>query len=318
MIVLKFLMWLGLAVAAVLALSAVYSRWATAKVERDHPARGKHTAVKGGAIHWTERGTGAPLVLIHGLSGNMHNFAAMVPLLEDRFRVISIDRPGCGYSSRDSEASAALPEQARMIAEFLTAEGIERPTIVGHSLGGALALALALDHADQIGALALLAPVTQPVPEPPDVFKPLDIASYGLRKLVGSTLAVPLGQLQTRKILEATFKPEPVPDAFQERFDGGGLSLRTSGFIAASGDLTGATGSVNSLVPRLGSITTAGGILYGDSDAILDPEIHGQGLARLLPHLAYETLQGKGHMIPVTEPALCADFVTRMDAAKDA
>jgi len=316
-VIFNILLWLCVAMAGILILLAIYSRWTSARVERQNPPAGKSTRVKGGLIHWTESGSGPPLVLIHGLGGNLHNFASVVPLLNDSSRVISIDRPGCGYSERDSDDYAALVKQADMIAAFLDAEGIERPTVVGHSLGGAVTLALAVNHPDKVKAMALLAPASHPMATPPDMFKPIDVPSLAVRKFLGATLAVPLGQLQTPALLKAVYHPEPVTENFQAIYDGGGLSARTKSFMAAAGDMIGASHSVDEVVAQYTSFKTPGGIQYGDRDAVLDPAIHGKALAEKAPHLAYEILPGKGHMTPMTAPEACADFIRRMDARGD-
>src|ERR1700733_6442331 len=84
------------------------------------------------------------------------------------FRVIILDRPGSGYSVRPDDTLAPLSAQARVISSFCQALALQRPVVVGHSLGGAIALALALEHPEQVGALALIAPVThQPQHIPP-------------------------------------------------------------------------------------------------------------------------------------------------------
>jgi pimeloyl-ACP methyl ester carboxylesterase len=108
--------------------------------EASNPRKGKLTKVTGGSIHWMDEGTGPAVVMIHGLGGNLQNFTyALTPELTDTFRVIAIDRPGCGWSTREGAAQATLPEQARMIAEFIATEKLGKPLVVGHSLGGAIA-----------------------------------------------------------------------------------------------------------------------------------------------------------------------------------
>ncbi len=275
-------------------------------------------AVPGGAIHAVETGDPAkpPVLLIHGLAANLRNFYRLAPLLERDFRVIAIDRPGSGYSSRDDDALAALPAQARMIAAFLDAEGIERPAVVGHSLGGAVALALALDHPEKVGALALLCPLTHAEPGPPDIFKGLAVGSPWMRRLLGHTLAVPVAKRMTQASLEAVFDPEPVPADFLTE-GGAALGLRPEGFIAPSADLMEGNAGIAAQSARYGSLETPGGVLFGAEDRILSPERHAGALVAAAPHLTDERLEGRGHMIPVTDPEGCAGFVRRMAALRE-
>lgn len=122
---------------------------------------GRVVLVDGGSIHYVEQGPkdGTPVVLIHGLSGQLQHFTyGLSELLAKDFRVIAIDRPGCGYSTRENDEFSCPEAQGRMINEALDMLNVEKPILVGHSLGGSVALAMALDRPDQIGALALICP----------------------------------------------------------------------------------------------------------------------------------------------------------------
>src|SRR5215831_619725 len=165
---------LGVAVALILLMTlglVLFTAWTADQVETKMPPRGKFIDIDGVRLHYIDKGSGPPLVLIHGLAGQVLNFThSLLGRLSHDFRVIVLDRPGSGYSLRPDQALAPLSEQARIVSRFCQALGLERPVIVGHSLGGAIALALALDHPGQVGALALIAPVThQPESVPPKV-----------------------------------------------------------------------------------------------------------------------------------------------------
>lgn len=291
---------------------AVYSRRVARRVRAGFPPAGTITEVPGGAIHWIGRGGGPPVVLIHGLSGNLHNFTyALVDRLSADFRVIALDRPGCGHSRRDSDAGAELAEQARMIADFLEAEGVERPVIAGHSLGGAVGLALALDHPRRVGALALLAPLARAIDEPAPLFRPLDIASPALRRLVSETVAVPAAIRGGEAALAAVFAPEPAPEDFGER-GGGLLGLRPQAFYAASTDLLAAERGMPLIDSRYGEIACPVGVLYGEADRVLEAESHIARLDSQIPRLVVERIPGAGHMPIVTRVEETAAFIRGM------
>jgi pimeloyl-ACP methyl ester carboxylesterase len=209
-------------------------------------------------------------------------------------------------------AQATLPEQARMIAEFIEAEGLGKPLIVGHSLGGAIAETLALNHPDQVGALALICPATDDVEKTPDAFKGIDIPVPALIPVVAHLLAGALSLLMERKIFAQIFAPEPVGPDFLVR--GGAILGRTpQGFIAAAQDLAMTRASVADVLGREAEIKVPVGVLYGASDAILDPQKHGAAFAEKTGG-SYADLDGRGHMIPFTAPADCAAFVREMAA----
>src|SRR5215472_11091666 len=100
----SLLVLLALAVAVVVGL-AIFSAWTASRVERALPPRGKFVDIPGARIHYWEKGAGLPIVMVHGLGGQSGNFAfGVVEKLMDEFRVIVMDRPGAGYSTRDSDA----------------------------------------------------------------------------------------------------------------------------------------------------------------------------------------------------------------------
>ncbi|TYO85391.1 alpha/beta fold hydrolase [Oceanicella actignis] len=285
---------------------AAYTARLSRAIAAAHPPCGRWREVRGGRIHFIERGRpdGPALVLIHGLGGNLHNFNRMIPLLERDFRVIALDRPGSGWSERRSDRLAALPEQARMIAEFLRAEGVARPVLVGHSLGGAVALALALEHPEQVGALALLAPLTHPIRRPPAAFRVLACGRPWARRAAARLFAPPIGEAVLPGMLRAVFAPEPVPPEFETE-GAVRLALRPAAAAAAAADLVHVV-DVAALAPRYGALRAPGGVLFGGGDTLLDPQAQGEALARAAPGIHCRVLFGRGHMLPWTCPEACA------------
>jgi pimeloyl-ACP methyl ester carboxylesterase len=301
----------GFVGAALLGLVAswLFSRSVAAKVEKHMPPQGKMTTVEGGQIHWVDSGDGPPIVMIHGLSGNHHNFThSATSKLSDSFRTIAIDRPGCGHARRDSNEGARLPEQARMIAEFLDREEIEKPLIVGHSLGGAVALALALDFPDKIAGLALIAPLIGAQSSVPPVFSGIDIANPGVRRFVAETLAVPTSIQQGARVVAAIFAPDKPPEDFRTR-GGGLLSLRPQAFHASSTDLHAVPLDLPAQIERYAELKLPVGILYGDADPVLAPDFHIDCLRSVRPDCEIKRIDGAGHMLPVTHPEQVADLI---------
>ncbi len=304
---------LFLAVIAVLALFAFRTRRMAAEAERLVPQAGEIMQVAGGSVHYVDLGPrdGQPLVMIHGLSGQLQHFTyALAELLTQSYRVIVVDRPGCGYSTRDSDDLAHPSEQGRMIGEMLDRLGVERPVLVGHSLGGAVSLAMAMDRPGQVGALALLCPATQYEEEVPEVFRGLLVTSPFLRRLIGTTIAVPLAAATKDRVLGIVFHPEVPGEDFMIGA-GAALGLRPEAFVAASADAVALRAAGRAQTARYADeLRVPGGILFGAADSILSPTVHGHGMQ--VHGLDFETLQGRGHMIPMTAPQDCAEFINRM------
>lgn len=308
------LLLLGVAAALLLA-THVMGRRNAAKAAAAVPKIGKETRVAGGSIHWVESGPadGRPLLCVHGLSGNLRHFTyGLTPLLSDEFRVIAIDRPGCGYSTRRGPEDAPLKEQARMVAEFLDREGIERPLIVGHSLGGAFGLTFALEHPEKLSGLALIAPATMPVEEVPPMFAALTVSSPGLRAVLAHTLIGALAPMKAEETTRAVFAPEPPPADFDTEA-GGMLAVTPRGFIASSEDLVAGRAGAHAMAERYaGELQTAGGVLYGSDDQVIAAKRHGKEFTDGAPSLFYEQIEGAGHMLPILWPERCAAFIRRV------
>jgi pimeloyl-ACP methyl ester carboxylesterase len=291
---------------------ALFTGWTARRVERALPPQGRFIEVDGAHIHYLDLGSGPAIVLIHGLAGQMRNFThSLLSRLKSEYRVVILDRPGCGYSTRPPCASAAIGAQATTIARFMEALGLERPLVVGHSLGGAIALLLALNHPDRVGGLALIAPVTHPPEKVAQPFRGLAITSPLLRRLVAWTLATPISIARGELALEALFGPEPIPADFATK-GGGLLSLRPRSFCGASCDLVAAPKDLPDMAQRYPSLSIPVGVLFGTGDRILDPVAHAEALAGKLPDLDLELIEGGGHMILVASADRSAKFITRM------
>ncbi len=292
----------------ILVLSATFTNIITKKIKRSIPKFGKTTVLQDAEIHWYEAGQGRPIIMLHGLAGNLRNFTyALTEQLDKDYRVIAIDRAGCGWSKRSKHEIATLQGQARIISEFIEKEEIEKPLIVGHSLGGAIALALALEHKDKISGLALICPATQIVDRIPDMFKFLNISSPLIRFFVAYTFSSLLGILTRKETFKAAFAPEAICDDFSIK-GGGDFALSSEAFISTSEDLIFAQSSAPSLVGREKELEVYTEVLFGEDDEILDAKLHGEKFCQLSGY-KLTMLPGKGHMLPLTIPDQCADFI---------
>ena len=303
-------LWVAGAAGLVGAGLAAFSAAAARKAENAVPPAGSFIDVNGDRLHYVERGSGPPILLIHGLGAVMQSFASsLVDDLAKDHRVILIDRPGSGYSTRGPGASASLFAQAKTVAAFIAALGLEKPLIVGHSLGGALALAVAVEHPEAAGALVLITPVTQAEEQPPPAFKALAIYSPLLRGIVARTIAVPIATLTAEQTLRQVFHPDPVPPSFA--VEGGGLlSARPDAFYASSSDMVAIKEDLPSLAARYGELKLPVSILYAKADNLLDWRKHGEKTAGEIAGAELELVEG-GHMLPFTAPDLTARFIRK-------
>src|SRR5262245_19807957 len=300
---------------AIIAAGLVWFTANTAKrVEAMLPPRGQFMDIDGQRIHYTDTGGGKPpIVMIHGLGGNLLHFGyAMADKLAADYRVILVDRPGAGYSTRPEGAPATLTAQAKTIATFIRRLGLKQPLLVGHSLGGALSLAITLDHPDCAGALALIAPLTHATEVVPEMFQGLVVASPLVRKAIAWTVAVPLGIRRGPVVLKEVFAPEAAPADFPIRA-GGLLGLRPAAFYNTSTDLMAASETLPGYMARYKSLDIPMAMLFGRGDRVLDYRAQGEAMKIVCPALDLELVEG-GHMLPMTQADRCVAMVRRVAA----
>jgi len=286
----------------------LFAAFSNKKAEQLLPPAGTFAKLGSTRLHYVDQGQGPAIVMIHGLCGNLHNFTYGVatPLAQNH-RVICIDRPGCGYSKRSSNADASLEAQADTIVSLLDHLQIESAVFVGHSLGGAISLAAAQRHPDKVKALALIAPLTHLPDEPSPAFKSLDVPSPWLRSILGWTLAIPGTLYRMSLSLKIIFGPERAPADFAIR-GGGILSLKPQTFITASSDIQNASWSMPAIEAAYANMKTPVHVLFAHEDRILDCKQNGEDLPARIPG-AQITLVTGGHMLPVTQLEQCVQFI---------
>lgn len=124
--------------------------------------RSRFAAIDGARIHYYDRpgrSSGPPVVLVHGLGGSANGFYKLIAPLAARFgRVVALDLPGNGFSPLEGNEGFGSRRQLGFLTRFLEEVVGEPAFVIGNSLGGAMAVALAHEHPEQVRALGLVAP----------------------------------------------------------------------------------------------------------------------------------------------------------------
>lgn len=312
-------LWAVLAFVALIALIALglylLTRIVAGRVTRGMPPEGRFVEVNGHRLHYVDSADADPadrkkpaLLLIHGLGGQLRNFTHTLDAkLRDRFRVVALDRAGAGQSERAPGSDQTLPAQARDVVAFMDAIGLERPILVGHSLGGAISLAVGLDHPDKVTGLALVAPLTMAIDDPPALFRPLMIESEWRRQATAWTVATPIGMRTGPAALAAVFHPEAPPADFATR-GGGLLGLRPQNFQNTSRDMMALRDAMPRQQVRYGELAVPVAVIHGTADPVTPYEEQARAFAHRTG-ARLETIEGAGHMLPVTRADDVARFV---------
>lgn len=292
---------LALAFAAIVVVGlALFTLGWTRAVETRFPPRGDLVAIEDGMIHVVERAAqgverGA-ILLIHGASGNHADVLNVLgdPLAARGFRVLAIDRPGAGWSARFFGRTASSPEmQAVLIRAALAQKGVTSALVVGHSLGGVIALALALNAPEFVRGLALLSTVSHPWPGGIALYYTL-AANRWIGALFRRLLVAPVGLQMLPGAVASVFAPNPTPDAYIEA-TALPLVLRPAHYKANAEDVVDLKRHVAAQCARYGEIQTPTGVITGDRDKIVYAHIHSAGCARDINGAVLTILPGIGH-----------------------
>lgn len=120
-----------------------------------YSGQAKHIEVDGNRVCYIDEGSGRPLLFVHGLGGTMNNWAPNIAFFRERYRVVALDLPGYGESDY-ADVDYSLEFFTRVILGLLERLGLEKVTVIGHSLGGLITLHLALNHPDVVEEIVLV------------------------------------------------------------------------------------------------------------------------------------------------------------------
>jgi pimeloyl-ACP methyl ester carboxylesterase len=233
-------------------------------------------------------------------------------LLARRHRVILVDRPGHGWSERDSLGSSTPAIQARMIDEALEKLGVTRAIVVGHSWAGALAPALALENPARVAGLVMLAPVTHPWPGGIAWHHTLATTPL-IGPLFAHTLALPAGLAMMEMGASAVFLPQQKPPDYV-RDTAVALLLRPREFLANAWDMVTLKAAVTAQVPRYGEIAAPAVVISGDADSSVSPDIHARRFVAAVKNARLVILPGVGHLVQNAAPDVVIEAVDSLMA----
>ena len=292
----------ALRVVAVLVLFAVaaglifyrYPLWVADQQTRFHlwraGVKSEYVEAGGYRLHYFEAspgnaGGGTPLVLVHGLGARGEDWGAMMPALAAQgFHVYVPDLLGYGRSPRpDVSYSISLEEQT--VAQFMQAMHVPRADVGGWSMGGWIAMKLALDHPEMVDRLVIYdsAGTYFPATFGPELFTPNDVA--GVKKLHGFLSPKPFDP------------PSFVAEAVVRKLQGNAWVVRRS--MAAM------TNGRDLLDFRLHSISQPMLIVWGAEDELIPLSV-GETIHKGVAQSVLDVIAGCGHLAP----AECARPVT--------
>jgi pimeloyl-ACP methyl ester carboxylesterase len=241
--------------------------------------------VDGLRLQFRLRGEGKPLLMLHGWGQSSLSFVRAASLLEQRFRILTPDLPGFGFSEAPREAWGSS-DYARVMAELIKTVGFESVDVLGHSRGGTIALALATAYPELVKRLVIVAsPIVRLPPEPG-----ARRASLRYSLLRGAAKLMP--PLRERML-----------EWGQNRF--GSADYKAAGPLRPT-----MVRVVNEdWRPALPAIQPPVLLIWGSEDTEVPPRV-AQEAMELLPHGELVTLGGAGHFPFLDQPEAFAEAVT--------
>jgi pimeloyl-ACP methyl ester carboxylesterase len=248
--------------------------------------------VNGIRLAFERRGKGTPLVLLHGYPLDHHLWDAVVPLLEDTFDLILPDLRGFGGSST-VDSFYAMEDYASDIAALLDHLGIQKAAVVGHSMGGYVALAFARLYPERVTGLGLVS--SQVLADPPD-------RKEGRYKSAAEVADKGIGSVV------AAMTPKFTSDARLQEFARNSMEQQQP--AAYIGALKAMAERVDS-TPLLSALTVPVLLVHGDSDALI-PIDRAREVKTALPNAYLVEIGGAGHMPMMESPEKTAEALKHL------
>ena len=308
---------LVLIVVAALAGLALLTQAGVLVLQRMYPAQGAPIEVAGAKLNVLDIGPrdakGPVIVMIHGATSNLGSMRVPVgDRLAKDHRVILIDRPGHGWSTRDNLRDSSPATQARQIDEALGKLGISKAVFVVHSLAGGIGALMPLNHPDRVAGLVMLAPVAYPWPGGVGAYNDV-VTTPVVGPLLAYTITLPLGIFLTEPGARSVFAPQTMPDHYV-RDAAIPLVLRPHAFLANAWDLVTLKPAIAQQAPRYPGIKVPVIVIAGDADNTVYADIHAKPFAKAVPGAKLIMLPGVGHMVQNAAPDLVIREIETMIA----
>jgi pimeloyl-ACP methyl ester carboxylesterase len=246
--------------------------------------------IDGVGLNLFEQGEGEALFFLHYFGGSSRTWKPVIDLLTADNRCLALDLRGWGDSDAVPEAACRVEDMAEDVRQIVAALGLTRYTLVGHSMGGKVALALAADPPPGLTQLLLVAPSPlSPEPMTEDDRAAMR-AAYGSeaasRKTLEKIVCLPLS-LETTKLVIAD-------------------NLRASRTAWEAWADIGSKQDLSALAPR---ITVPTHVLSGTGDAVLSPAALQQLVVDRIPGATLTTVPDAGHLLPLEAPEIAANWI---------
>jgi pimeloyl-ACP methyl ester carboxylesterase len=291
--------WTVVAAVGVLAATALVNRQLARRAERRHRPIGKFVRVDGIRLHYLERGHGDPLVLLHGNGSMIEDFetSGLIDLAAKKHRVIVFDRPGYGHSERPRGTIWTPEAQADLLHRAMAKIGVPRATVLGHSWGASVAIALALKYPKAVTGLVLASGYYYP-----SVRGDVLVLSQPAIPVIGDIIRYTIAPLASRLLWPLAMRKIFGPAAVPKKFEGfpKEMAVRPSQLRASAAEAFLMIPDAIALQDRYADLRMPVVIIAGDQDRLVDIDRQSRRLHRQISQSAFRRVRGAGHMVHQT------------------
>jgi pimeloyl-ACP methyl ester carboxylesterase len=239
------------------------------------------------------------VVYVHGAKGSVYDCLLSIgPRLAERYTVVAFDRPGSGFSPRSATGENSLHKQAAVLQAATAALGLERPVLVGHSLGAAVALAWALEAPHGVSAVVALAGYVLPLGGPPPWIHSV-LRWPALVAVTGGLARSRLGRPLVDAALRRVFAPGRPPAEYARLAPA--LALEPRNLAGDNADRTSAEAGLRELERCYRALAVPLVIVVGEDDRMVPPSVSWR-LRALVPSAELIVVPGAGHLPQFTHP----------------
>lgn len=295
-----------------MAASAIVNYILAKRAERRTLPTGRFITVEGVRLHYVERGSGPPLVLLHGNGSMIQDFqsSGLIDLAAKKYRVIAFDRPGFGHSERPRNTVWTPEAQAGLIGPALVRIGASEPMVLGHSWGTLVAIALALRYPRKVKALILASGYYYPTARA-DVLLLSPPAIPLIGDILSHTISPILSRLMWPFLLRKIFAPRPVPKKFKGFPEE--MAVRPSQIRAGAAESALMIPSASALRKGYRKLEMPVVIVAGAQDRFIESE-QSTRLHRDISHSLLRCVPANGHMVHQTATA---EIMSAIDMVAD-
>jgi pimeloyl-ACP methyl ester carboxylesterase len=262
-------------------------------------APGEFVTAGGVRVHYVRAGEGRPVVYVHGAKGSVYDFTLSVgSRLAQRYAAVAMDRPGSGFSGRPAEGENSPQAQAAVLRAAAAELGLERPILLGHSFGAAVALAWALAAPQDVAAVVTLGGYVLPIGGHPAWAVALLRSPTALRA-VGALGRSRVGRPLVESAVKRAFSPGTPPPEYTAVAPR--LALATANLISDGEDRKAAEVGLTALRPLYPGLLVPLVIVVGAEDRMVPPTLS-ERLHALVPASELVRVPGAGHMPQFTAP----------------